>query len=214
MSDFTSLILSNGRCIPLLKFLVNRWLNLKAICIVGTTEAIAKHLPNGCNIEIVSVAPKDHGSALQQLLEVSTTEYTLISADDILPIENDFVQRIPRNSGKTISSIQLLSVTGDRWYDWAIHKNGLSYLQDYEDHEPGTYISGGAQLISKEVIKSSSYADLGFHAPSDVHYCKRAIEAGATLYPPKFDGPTLIHLDRFTQHNRPKSVVQNHEIDL
>lgn len=210
MSDFTVAIITNGRCIPLLKYLITRWLSLEAKCIIGTDANIIRSMNQPAHFIEVSTALEDHGSSIQTLLKASTTEFTLLSADDILPIEDDFVQRIPRNRGTTISAIKLLSVTGDRWFDWAVHQNGLSYLQDYGDHLPGTYISGAAQLISKGAIEVASYADTSFRGKgSDVIYCSRAVQAGVQLFPPGPNGPTLIHLDRFTDYNRPKLVLLN-----
>jgi hypothetical protein len=120
--------------------------------------------------------------------------YVMTGADDRLPIGIGWMWGLPRIPG-SIAAINLLSVRGDHFYDWATYKDGISAMQPLNECSPDTYITGGAQLISPEVRSRISYRNRPFRTPGDVNYCFEAVAAGFKLVPPSRTTPTMIHLD-------------------
>jgi hypothetical protein len=187
---------TNGRCIPLLRFIIQEWLRLGAEVVVATNRPAANALKSfPIDVVVYDVSPAGHGDAMQAAFERVRSPYLMTGADDRLPVGPGWMDGLPRIPG-SIAAIRLLSVIGQRYYDWAVHTNGRSELQPYSKHAPDTYITGGAQLISPEVRAALSYRNRPFRTAGDVQYCFDAVAAGFKLVAPNEKTPIMIHLDR------------------
>jgi hypothetical protein len=149
--------------------------------------------------------PARFADDLRAVLELQPRAYTLIGADDVLPVATlgspgtwDVAEAWPGAPG-TIQAIRLIDVEGRRFFDWARWKDGggLLGLQDYSEPEtPETYITGNAQVWSPEALAAVRWPDGGPGSCDDVRACRLAQAAGIRLLPPAPNGPTAIHLER------------------
>lgn len=194
-------LVTNGRCPPLLCHLVERWLSLGAeVAVAGATGAF-QHVGEHKDIHLVpfDTSPGRHGDCFQAAIDALQRPYVLITGDDILPVGPEWHGPLPLTPG-TIQAIRLISVTGQRWGDWAYYDGRSVYNQHYDEMRPGTYITGGSQLISPEVRAAVRYSSRVFHAAADIGVCHDAVAKGFELRPPVVGGPVLIHLDRWPSH--------------
>lgn len=196
-----------GRCPELLRFLVERWTSLGAeVSLSGATDVLP-----GSRSRLVctpfSTSPWHHGACFQAAIDAATRPYVLVSADDILPVDDDaWRHRLP-TVPNAIQSIRLVSVLGQRWGDWAYYNGSFVANQAYDERRPGTYITGGSQLVGPEVRKAIKYRGV-YRQGADLNYCYAAEAAGFELRPPVKDGPLLIHLDRWP--NAPQDPERLH----
>jgi hypothetical protein len=188
---------TNGRCVPLLRFITNEWLRLRAELIIATngeTRDALRDLP--ITIVTTDVSPARHGDAMQEAFDRVRSPFVLTGADDRLPVGPGWMADLPRIP-RSIAAVKLIDVVGKRHYDWATWSAEKgSWPQPYDMHASNTYITGGAQLISPEVRSVVSYRNRPFRSAGDVHYCLEAAAAGFDLIPPNEHTPIMIHLDR------------------
>lgn len=194
-------LVTNGRCAPLLRHLVEIWLAFGAeLAVAGTVECLSP-LAGHDQLHLVpfDASPERHGDCIQAALDAVRRPYALVTGDDILPVGPGWSRPLPLVP-RAIQSVRLVSVTSQRWGDWAYYDGRHVYNQRYDERRPGTYITGGSQLLSPEVRERVRYADRAFHRAADIGVCRDAESAGFELRPPVPDGPLLIHLDRWPPH--------------
>lgn len=202
-------IATNGRNMPLLGYLITRWLQqgASAVCVTSTTEVcgdVFGHLsafdPAASKLitrSVGSTAP-EHLGRMRQLGAMALCEAgmtaILHSDDDVLPLSRLDSLVVPSMS---LRAVALIGVTGERWFDWATHVAGQSRNQDYDQHGHGTYVTLASQCVSADLARAVDYEQMGgFRRKQDVKYCRAAVAAGGELLPPAADGPLLCHLDR------------------
>lgn len=188
-------ITTNGRCIELLRFIINEWLRHAAeVCVATNNHASLQIADLPVKIAVCDTSPAFHGDAMQTALDHVASPYVINAADDILPVGTGWMNQLPRNP-KSITAIRLLNTRGRRFYDWALSPHKKGEVQPYTENHPRTYITAGAQLISSEVRKAISYRSRPFVRGQDVSYCFDAVKAGFRLIAPQENSPTMIHLD-------------------
>jgi len=113
--------------------------------------------------------------------------------DDVLPLTD--VGQLGLTPPDCLQAVRLIGVTGGRWFDWAVHENGVSREQPYDEHAPGTYVTLASQCVGAYLARQPDYGTCGgFRMKQDVRYSQRAAKLGKLL-PPKGD-VVLLHLDR------------------
>jgi len=142
--------------------------------------------------------PEFVGTSRQLALEYAVKRFgaeTVLSTDaDVLCLDAGS----PTFKEKGVQAARLIDVKGRRWYDWAAYDPAAhsTKLLEYTETSERAYISGGAQIISCEVIESVSYSGLAYHQTDDVLYCERVKKGGFSLLPPTHCSPLLLHLDK------------------
>jgi len=202
LTSFGVAIASNGRCAPLLRHLVERWVALGArVAVAGGTKAVLAvlDLPHVDVVETSDVPQKqgDQIASAMEALDAKGIEFVLRCDDDVLPLGDgdDWVGRLILEPG-TLRAIAMIDLLGRRWFDWAVRAKGATYRQPYDQHLPGTFVTGAAQLWSREARRLVSYRGRAFRTGADARVCEEAERAGIKLCPPSSGGPVLVHLDR------------------
>jgi len=201
-------IVSNGRCMELLRHIVRTWLDMRvSVSLVGPELVVRDpHLDilrvtAGAELVLseADVAPHRHGDAYALAIERCLDPYCLVQADDCLPIGVRWARAVELEP-RTLSAIRLLDPLGRRWFDWAVHdetgERPGSYLLPYGVHRPGAYITGAAQIWSPEARDAVSYRGRGFRQLADVRVCWEAQAAGIELRSPRETTAAVIHMDR------------------
>jgi hypothetical protein len=179
MKNLGVAIVTNGRCPELLGEIVDAW--------------------DRRNVEVSIRLNEDRGlfaDDVRKAMSNLSTPYVLVGADDILP-----VGEWPghwRQAPKTIQGVRLLDVEGRRYFDWALWEDGrgLRGLQAYDSPEnPMTYITGNAQVWSREARELVPWPDGGPRSCDDIRACRQAQALGVSLLAPAM-WPVLIHLER------------------
>lgn len=194
---FGVVLISNLRNKPLLVHIASLWLDLGAEVVVSGPGVSGLALRND-DLKCIDSEPRieNFGDCLQEAIDAVARPFCLTSADDILPVGPGWRGALPLVPG-AIQSIRLLSVTGQRWTDWAYWDGKDVFNQPYHEKRSGTYITGGSQLLSPEARQAATYKGRQFHRACDIRFCLDAERAGIRLLPPVQDGPLLVHLDRW-----------------
>lgn len=81
-----------------------------------------------------------------------------------------------------LCSFPLRNIDGSRFWDWAIHTGGKSYLIDPRIPDPRLYITGGLVLIRRDVWEANPWDEKrGFYEGEDTEWSQRVIASGANV---------------------------------
>lgn len=203
MPSFGVAIASNGRCRPLLRHLVLDWRARGATVAVAGGERVAEALKGlGERVRVLTMpdGPSHQGDQLAAAFDaLAELDYVLRTDDDILPVGAAWVESLSFVPG-SIRAVRMVDLKERRWFDWAARTYAGAFVQDYADHQPHTFITGGCQLWSREARAAVSYAGRPYRTGADAQICEDAEAAGIQLLPPTPDGPLLVHLDRKPDH--------------
>jgi hypothetical protein len=173
------------------------------VSVVVAAESKLRTLVTNMNALFVaaSTKPEHVGNARQAALAAAAS----IGGDAILSTDADVLPlHVPDSldyAADAVTAAELFDVKMRRWYDWAefVPSGPSVHMLDYKAQpRPGAhaYVSGGAQVIGRQVIATCSYEGLAHHALDDVSYCRRALGAGLRVLPPVAKGLRLLHLDK------------------
>jgi FkbM family methyltransferase len=181
---------------------------LDAWCALGVPVVVAAPQPvldqlgdrDGLIPLAADTRPEALGDAMQAAIDAVPRPWALLGADDILPVPHTWRDRPLTLEPGTIQAVELRSELNQRWGDWATYDGTHIMNQPIGGYRPGTFIAGGAQLISPEARRAVSYRGRRYHDGDDIRYCWDAVMAGIRLRPADAGGPLLLHLDRFPPH--------------
>jgi hypothetical protein len=224
--DLAVAMVTNCRQPVLLRTVVSQWVgwgipvyvstDMEGISALSPIESSLLHIKNQ------SVSSKDHGRAFADALRRAgeTSGWVLRQDDDIIGEYQDASRQVLgiRMEPDSVSGVRLLDPSGRRWYDWAKFDSAGASLLSYKDKHDQSYVTGGAQLISRGALDvvAATYEENSQHrTASDAKACLAARQAGYSILSPNESGPAFIHLDpkrmvnvphSFSQDNKPKDL--------
>lgn len=197
-------IVSNGRCLPLLAFVLQTWTTrgARVALVTDRTTALALSAAGAVDSVRLAVVPDTGPPACpanhQLAIELCDQPAVYVGADDVLPVANWDRAVLHADA---VQAIRLLDVLGRDHYSWAASSIGIvgttmaACTAPATYYSARTYITGNAQLIGRAVYQRISYARCPIDA-YDVHYCRQVQAAGLPLYPPVEGGPVAVHLSQ------------------
>lgn len=195
-------IATHGKYPWRLRLVVDTWHALGMhVSVIGPPQVL-RDLPPSPLLQAIpgDTRPEFLGDAIQQVLEASPRPWVLLGACDIVPVAHTWCRNDLVLHEGGIQAVELRSELDQRWGDWA-HFDGTSiWNQPVTERRRGTFIAGGAQIISAEARSTISYGGRRYHEGDDIRYCWDAVGAGLALRPAMPGGPVLLHLDRFPAH--------------